>query len=239
MTKHHVPSINKPLPSPEVPLRLTRLRKNAGVRALIRETRLHVQQFIAPLFISEHLTSPAPIISMPGHYQLDINSLAQEIETLTQLQIPAVLLFGLPKLKDACGSESFSNTGIIQKAIKEIRAFNENIVIITDLCFCEYTDHGHCGVLKNDLIDNEKTRLLLREQAVSHARAGADWVAPSGMTDGMVGSIRGALHDAGFYHIPILSYSVKYCSCLYGPFREATGATPQFGDRKGLPDGPG
>lgn len=215
-----------------IPLRMTRLRSSKMSRALVKETRLHPQQFIAPLFISENLTTAQEIKAMPGQYQLSLDCLPQEIETLTALGIPAVLLFGIPKHKDADGSESFNNNGIIQQAIKKIRSVNKEILIITDLCFCEYTDHGHCGALKGECIDNDKTLELLAKQALSHAKAGADWVAPSGMTDGMVSAIRDALDVAGYQNIPILSYSAKYCSCLYGPFREAAQGAPQFGDRK-------
>jgi porphobilinogen synthase len=215
-----------------LPLRLTRLRRSPMSRALVKETRLHVQQFIAPLFISEQLTKRKEIAAMPGQFQLSLNCIPEEIEELSALGIPAVLLFGIPNQKDACGSESFNQNGIIQQAIKKIRSVNKEIVIITDLCFCEYTDHGHCGVLHGERIDNDKTLDLLGKQAVSHAEAGADWVAPSGMTDGMVTAIREALDTAGYQNIPILSYSAKYCSCLYGPFREAAQGAPQFGDRK-------
>lgn len=215
-----------------IPLRMSRLRRNSMARALVRETRLHPQQFIMPLFISEHLSCAQEISAMPGQYQLSLECLPKEIETLSTLGIPAVLLFGIPKHKDACGSESFSDEGIIQKAIKKIRSVNKDILIITDLCFCEYTDHGHCGVLKETQIDNDKTLDLLAKQALSHAQAGADWVAPSGMTDGMVSAIRQTLDTEGYQNIPILSYSAKYCSCLYGPFREAAQGAPQFGDRK-------
>lgn len=215
-----------------IPLRMSRLRSNVMSRALMKETRLHPQQFIAPLFISEELNVPQEIKAMPGQYQLSLDSLPQEIELLSQLGIPAVLLFGIPKHKDACGSESFNDQGIIQQAIRTIRSVNKSILIITDLCFCEYTDHGHCGVLKEQQIDTEKTLDLLAKQAISHAQAGADWVAPSGMTDGMVHTIRQALDQEGYQNIPILSYSAKYCSCLYGPFREAAQGAPQFGDRK-------
>lgn len=216
----------------KIPLRLSRLRSSLMSRALIKETRLHPQQFIAPLFISECITSPQEILAMPGQYQLNLDSLPKEIETISSLGIPAVLLFGIPKHKDACGSESFNDEGIIQKAIKKIRSVNQEILIITDLCFCEYTDHGHCGVLAGERIDTNKSLELLAKQAISHAKAGADWVAPSGMTDGMVNAIRQGLDEAGYKHIPILSYSAKYCSCLYGPFREAAQGAPQFGDRK-------
>ncbi|MFI4919026.1 MAG: porphobilinogen synthase [Legionellales bacterium] len=216
----------------QLPLRMTRLRSTAMSRALIKETRLHVQDFIAPLFISEQLTAAKEITAMPGQYQLSLDCLPQEIATLSALGVPAVLLFGIPKHKDACGSESFNKDGIIPRAIKKIRSLNKEILICTDLCFCEYTDHGHCGVLNGERIDTDSTLDLLGQQAVSHAEAGADWVAPSGMTDGMVAAIRQALDAAGYSHIPILSYSTKYCSCLYGPFREAAQGAPQFGDRK-------
>lgn len=215
-----------------LPLRLTRLRKNAAVRSLLKETRLHAEQFIMPLFISEALHTAQEINAMPGQYQLSLDCLPQEIETISALGIPAVLLFGIPKHKDACGSESFNDEGIIQQAIKKIRSINNELLIITDLCFCEYTDHGHCGILNGKELDPDKTLELLARQAVSHAKAGADWVAPSGMTDGMVSAIRQALDKHGYQHIPILSYSAKYCSCLYGPFREAAQGAPQFGDRK-------
>lgn len=215
-----------------LPLRLTRLRKSPMSRALVRETRLHVEQFIAPLFISEALQEAREIAAMPGQFQLSLDCLPKEINTLSSLGIPAVLLFGIPKHKDPEGSESFNKNGIIQRAIQKIRSVNKEILIISDLCFCEYTDHGHCGILKDKCIDNDETLKLLGKQAVSHAEAGADWVAPSGMTDGMVLAIREALDAAGYQHIPILSYSAKYCSCLYGPFREAAQGAPQFGDRK-------
>lgn len=215
-----------------LPIRMTRLRKTAMSRALVKETRLNVQQFIAPLFISEQVTEPKEIKAMPGQFQLSIDCLPKEIESLAALGIPAVLLFGIPNHKDACGSESYNDNGIIQRAIKKIRSVNKEILIISDLCFCEYTDHGHCGVLNGEEIDTDKTLDLLAKQAISHAKAGADWVAPSGMTDGMVTAIRQALDAADFPNIPILSYSAKYCSCFYGPFREAAHGAPQFGDRK-------
>ncbi|HAT9362653.1 TPA: porphobilinogen synthase [Legionella pneumophila subsp. pneumophila] len=215
-----------------LPLRLSCLRKNAMSRALVRETRLHTQQLIAPLFISEYLTEAKEISAMPGQFQLGLNCIPEEIEALSKLGIPAVLLFGIPKQKDACGSESMNNNGIIQQAIKKIKSVNSDMLVITDLCFCEYTDHGHCGILDGTQINIAATLELLGKQAVSHAEAGADWVAPSGMTDGMVLAIRQALDTASFHDIPILSYSAKYCSCLYGPFREAAQGAPQFGDRK-------
>lgn len=216
----------------QLPLRLKRLRRTSAARGLIRETRLHPEQFIAPLFISETLTNKREIKSMPGQFQLTLDCLPAEIEQLSVLGIPAVLLFGIPAHKDAIGSASFSSTGIIQQAIRTIRDVNKDLLIITDVCFCEYTDHGHCGVLHGERINNDKTLELLGQQAVSHADAGADWVAPSSMTDGMVMAIRQALDNAGHFDTAILSYAVKYSSSFYGPFREAAEGTPQFGDRK-------
>lgn len=213
-------------------LRLTRLRSTAKSRSLVKETRLHTHDFIAPLFISEQIDKAVEIPSMPGQWQLSLADLPAEITRINELGIPAVLLFGIPKLKDAIGSSAFNPNGIIQQAIKTIRSVDQEILIITDLCFCEYTDHGHCGVLDEGRIDTQETLVLLGKQAVSHAAAGADWVAPSGMTDGMVAAIRQALDNAGFAQIPILSYSAKYCSCLYGPFRDAAQGAPQFGNRK-------
>jgi porphobilinogen synthase len=216
-----------------LPLRLKRLRQSATTRALLKETHLHPEQFIAPLFIRENLASKQEIKSMPGQFQLSLTDLPQEIDELTALGINAVLLFGLPAQKDATGSAALSDHGIIQQAIRSIRQHNPNILIITDLCFCEYTDHGHCGILRADThIDNDRTLQGLALQAVSHAKAGADWIAPSSMTDGMVMAIRQALDQSGFFDTAILSYAVKYSSSLYGPFREATLGAPQFGDRK-------
>jgi porphobilinogen synthase len=215
-----------------LPLRLKRLRQTANMRSLLRETHLHAQQFIAPLFISEVINEKCEIKSMPGQFQFSLDTLGQEIKELSALNIPAVLLFGIPAYKDSQGSASLHSNGIIQQAIRKIRNINEHILIITDVCFCEYTDHGHCGVLQGEEIDNDKTLTLLGQQAVSHANAGADWVAPSSMTDGMVKAIRQALDEAGHLTTAILSYAVKYSSSFYGPFREAAQGAPQFGDRK-------
>jgi len=216
----------------DLPLRLKRLRQTAATRNMLQETRLHPQQFIAPLFISETLTEKNAIKSMPGQYQLPLSALPREIEELSKLGIPAILLFGLPAYKDAIGSAALREDGIIQRAIAVIRQANPDMLIITDLCCCEYTDHGHCGALNGEQIDNDKTLELLGQQAVSHAKAGANWIAPSSMTDGMVKAIRQALDAEGFHHTAILSYAVKYSSCLYGPFREAAQGAPTFGDRK-------
>ncbi|KTC85799.1 MULTISPECIES: porphobilinogen synthase [Legionella] len=215
-----------------LPVRLKRLRSSPAVRALIQETRLHPQQFIAPLFISETISAKQEIKSMPGQFQLSLNDLAAEINQLAELGIRAVLLFGIPSHKDEIGSASLHSDGIIQRAVRVIREVNKDILIITDVCFCEYTDHGHCGTLQGQKLDNDKTLELLAQQAVSHADAGADWVAPSSMTDGMVAAIRQALDKAGHTNTAILSYAVKYSSSFYGPFREAAQGTPQFGDRK-------
>ncbi|WED43714.1 porphobilinogen synthase [Legionella cardiaca] len=216
----------------DLPLRLKRLRQTPAARSMVQETRLHLQQFIAPLFISETLAAKREIKSMPGQFQLSLNCLPEEIEELSNLGIPAVLLFGIPEHKDAQGSASLHDNGIIQQAIRKIRSVNSDMLIVTDVCFCEYTDHGHCGVLKGEQIDNDKTLALLAQQAVSHAQAGADWVAPSSMTDGMVAAIRQALDEAGYIDTAILSYAVKYSSSFYGPFREAAQGAPKFGDRK-------
>ncbi|MBA2649986.1 MAG: porphobilinogen synthase [Legionella sp.] len=213
-------------------MKMTRLRRTAQARALVTETRLSIQDFIMPLFISETLKSAKQIKAMPGQFQLSLGCLPKEIESISALGIPAVLLFGIPAAKDALATEAFFEEGIIQKTIQTIRAVNKDLLIITDLCFCEYTDHGHCGILNGTTIDRDKTLYALGRLAISHVRAGADWVAPSGMTDGMVSAIRHALDSSGFEHIPILSYSAKYCSCLYGPFRDAAQGAPQFGDRK-------
>lgn len=223
----------------QLPLRLKRLRQTSAARSMLQETHLHPEQFIAPLFISETLSAKQEIKSMPGQYQLPLSAIEQEIDELSKLGIQAVLLFGIPAHKDDTGSASFQDNGIIQQAIQIIRKHNPHMLIITDLCFCEYTSHGHCGVLQGEMIDNDKTLELLGQQAVSHAKAGADWVAPSGMTDGMVAAIRQALDKAGFHNTVILSYAVKYCSSLYGPFREAAQGAPQFGNRKSYQMNPG
>ena len=213
-------------------LRLKRLRDTPRVRALLQETRLHPQQLITPLFINEALTEKVAIQAMPGQYQLSLADLPQEIDSIVQLGLPAVILFGLPKEKDARGSYSTHKEGVIQQAIRSIRKRNKDILIIADACFCEYTDHGHCGLLNGQSIDNDKTLAALAQQAVSLAEAGADWIAPSGMVDGMVFAIRSALDKAGFTQTAILSYAIKYASSLYGPFREAADGAPQFGDRQ-------
>lgn len=213
-------------------LRLKRLRNTPTVRDMVRETRLHLAKIIAPLFIHANLEKKQAIVSMPGHYQLGLSDLDAEIAELSDLGIRAVLLFGIPSYKDEQGSACLADDGIIQQAIRRIKELNPNLLVIADLCLCEYTSHGHCGILQGQQIDNDATLLQLAQQALSLARAGADWIAPSANMDGMVGAVRQALDAAGFQHVAILSYAVKYSSCLYGPFREAALGAPQFGDRK-------
>jgi len=216
-------------------LRLRRLRQHPIIRELIRETELNLKDLVFPLFIKGSQGNKRPIESMPGHYQIPLNLLPQEIEELIHLGITSIILFGIPEHKDSQGSDSYNDAGIIQQAIKIIRSVSPDILIISDVCFCEYTDHGHCGILKEQAgkidVDNDKTLDLLVRQAVSHANAGADVIAPSGMIDGMVKTLRTGLDAAGFHHLPILSYSVKYNSSMYGPFRIAAEGSPSFGDR--------
>ena len=218
-------------------VRMRRLRQHPKLRDLVRETEVTVNDLVLPLFVKANLTEKQPISSMPGHFQLTLNDLDAEIAELDQLGIPAVILFGIPSCKDATGSDALSELGIMQCAIQKIKAVNSNILVMADLCFCEYTDHGHCGVVEKNLhgdaiIENDATLTLLAQQAVSLAQAGADVIAPSGMMDGMVAAIRAGLDQHGFSQVPILSYAVKYASSLYGPFREAAEGTPQFGDRR-------
>ncbi|MDF1828224.1 MAG: porphobilinogen synthase [Legionellaceae bacterium] len=217
-----------------LPLRLKRLRKTPAVRAMLQETHLHVEQFIAPLFITELHHTPQAIKSMPGCYQLPLSALDDEIKTLVSLGIQSVLLFGLPAKKNACGEASISQNGIVQQAIRRIKAIAPAMLVIADVCLCEYTDHGHCGILdsQSKLINNDATLDILAKQALSFAEAGADWVAPSSMTDGMVLALRTALDKNKYTDVAILSYAVKYSSHFYGPFREAALGAPQFGDRK-------
>lgn len=216
-------------------VRLRRMRQNSAIRNLVRETHLTLNDLICPLFIKGKKGDKTPIRSMPGYYQIPLNKLSEEIEELSGLGIHTVILFGVPANKDPLGSDSYNDQGIIQEAIKIIKKTGCEMLIISDICFCEYTDHGHCGILSDKNgewdIDNDKTLEFLTKQAVSHAKAGADVIAPSGMIDGMVKAIRRGLDEEGFEHIPILSYSIKYNSSMYGPFRMAAEGVPQFGDR--------
>jgi len=209
-----------------------RLRKNELFRRLVRETTVTVDDLVAPLFICPGRGVRRSVSSMPGVFQLSIDQAVKEVESLKNLDITAVILFGVPEGKDESASGAFAHEGIIQRAIREIKKKVPEIIVITDVCLCEYTSHGHCGLLRKNEVDNDLTLEVLAEVAVSHAKAGADMVAPSAMMDGQVGAIREALDEAGFEEIPIMAYSAKYASSFYGPFREAAESAPQFGDRK-------
>jgi len=209
-----------------------RLRSNENIRRMVRETTLSPDDFIYPLFVMHGKGVKKEISSMPGNYQQSIDNIVKDCEEVKDLGIPAVLLFGIPEHKDEVGSEAYSDEGIVQHAIKAIKNKFPELVVITDVCLCEYTSHGHCGLIKNGVVQNDATLELLAREAVSHARAGADMVAPSDMMDGRVGAIRESLDGEGFQDIPIMSYAAKYASSFYGPFREAAESTPQFGDRR-------
>jgi porphobilinogen synthase len=212
--------------------RARRLRRNPALRRMVRETELRIDDLIYPLFSAFGRDIRREIPSMPGIFQLSIENLVIEAREAHQLGIPAVILFGIPEQKDALGSDSYSEEGIIQQTVAALKAELPELIVITDVCLCEYTDHGHCGVIKGDDVDNDATLQLLSAQALSHARAGADIVAPSDMMDGRVATIRELLDANGFSHIPIMSYAVKYASAFYGPFRDAAQSAPQFGDRR-------
>ena len=213
-------------------IRPRRLRRTDVLRRLVRETHLHLDDFIAPVFIIAGENKKNSIPSMPGIYQWSIDRVNEEIDELLAAGIDKVILFGIPKAKDSTGSDSYLSDGIIQQSLQKLKQEYPDLFIITDVCFCEYTDHGHCGVIQDNDVHNDSTLSSLGKQAMSHVEAGADMVAPSGMMDGMVGEIRFALDTAGFEHIPIMSYAVKYASAFYGPFRDAVDSTPQFSDRK-------
>lgn len=210
-----------------------RLRRTEGIRRLVRETRVSGDDLIYPLFVIHGRGVRREIGAMPGNYQLSVDVLGPEIEEVVGLGIPAVILFGLPERKDPRGSEAYAADGVVQRAIREIKRLAPELVVITDVCLCEYTDHGHCGLVdaKGDVL-NDPTLELLGKMAVSHAAAGADIVAPSDMMDGRVAAIRAALDHEGFANTVIMSYAVKYASAFYGPFREAADSAPQFGDRR-------
>ena len=209
-----------------------RLRKSSAMRRMVRETRLRPGHFIYPIFVSEKIDSPEPIKSMPGINNYPVKDAAREAHRAYGLGIPGVILFGTPTKKDAVGSESLKNDGVIQKTVQEIKSLDEDILVVTDVCLCEYTDHGHCGIVKDGDVDNDATLEILTQQAVSHASTGADIVAPSDMMDGRVGAIRRGLDDAGFQQTAIMAYSAKYYSSFYGPFRLAVQSAPKFGDRQ-------
>ncbi|MBM4071423.1 MAG: porphobilinogen synthase [Planctomycetes bacterium] len=220
-----------------------RLRHHPVLRDLVRETALTVNDFILPLFVRPGKDIKKEIASMPGNYQLSVDRLVDEIDKARDLGVHAFILFGIPAHKDATGSSAWADDGIVQQALRAVRAAHKDVLLITDECFCEYTDHGHCGVLseygRRQDVDNDATLPLLVKQCVSHAWAGVDMVAPSGMLDGMVGAIRRGLDEAGFGWLPIMSYAAKYASGFYGPFRDAAESPPQFGDRSGYQMDPG
>ncbi len=212
--------------------RARRLRRSDTIRRMVRETHLRVDDLIYPMFSAFGQGIKKEIVSMPGIYQQSIEHIVAEAREVHQLGIPAVILFGIPETKDPVGQDAYSETGIIQETIRAIKQAVPKLVVITDVCLCEYTDHGHCGVIKDGDVDNDATLQLLAAEALSHARAGADIIAPSDMMDGRVAAIREILDANDFAHIPIMSYAVKYASAYYGPFRDAAESTPQFGDRR-------
>jgi len=212
--------------------RARRLRKNENFRRLIRETKLSVDDLVYPLFVVPGKSVKKPITSMPGQFQLSVDYIAKEAQKAHELGLPAVLLFGIPAKKDEMATGAFAKDGIVQQAVKRIKNEVPDILVITDVCLCEYTSHGHCGMLEKDSVQNDETLEVLAETALSHVRAGADMVAPSAMMDGQVAAIREALDENAFENIPIMAYSAKYSSSFYGPFREAAESAPQFGDRK-------
>lgn len=220
-------------------LRTRRLRKNEAIRRLVRETQVSVDDFVYPLFIEEGTGIEKSIESMPGVKRYSLDRISKELDEVQALNIPAVLLFGIPNEKDELGTATWDDQGIIQKAIRFIKQAYPSLYVITDVCFCEYTSHGHCGVLDGHEVDNDATLINIGKQAVSHAKAGADMVAPSGMMDGTIATMRACLDDAGFENLPIMGYSVKYASAFYGPFRDAADSAPSFGDRKTYQMDPG
>ena len=209
-----------------------RLRKTDNLRRMVRETRLSVDNLVMPLFVVPGSRVSNPVKSMPGVAQLSVDRAVEECKAIRDLGLPAVILFGIPDKKDSEGSGAYSDRGIIQQALRAIKQNVPDLVLITDVCLCEYTDHGHCGVVIDGDVDNDSTLDLLAKEAVSHAKAGADIVAPSDMMDGRIGTIREALDEEGFDQIPIMAYAAKFASGFYGPFRDAAESTPQFGDRR-------
>lgn len=209
-----------------------RLRQNEAFRRMVRETQLSVNDLILPLFAIAGKNVKNAIPSMPGHYQLSTDNLIKTARKAYDLGIPAIMLFGIPDKKDALGTPAYAEKGIVQKATRALKEKLPDLVVITDVCLCQYTDHGHCGVVEGHIIDNDATLDLLARTALSHAKAGADMVAPSDMMDGRVSEIRNVLDENNLSHVPIMSYAAKYCSAYYGPFRQAAHSAPQFGDRR-------
>jgi len=212
--------------------RTRRLRRTENIRRLVRENRLNIDDLIYPLFIEEGENIEDEIVSMPGVKRYSLDKLPKELNEIVALKIPAVILFGIPAQKDDIGCETWNDNGIIQKTIRLIKKNHPDLYVITDVCFCEYTSHGHCGVIHDQDVDNDATLINLAKQVISHAKAGADMVAPSCMMDGMIAAIREALDQTGFQNLPIMSYAVKYSSAFYGPFRDAADSAPSFGDRR-------
>ncbi|WP_090123941.1 porphobilinogen synthase [Lutibacter oricola] len=212
--------------------RTRRLRKTEGIRRLVRENKLTVDDLIYPLFIEEGENIETEIVSMPGIKRFSLDKISKELDEVVELDIPAVLLFGIPTSKDDTGSETWNDNGIMQQAVRFIKKNYPSLYVITDVCFCEYTSHGHCGIIHDNDVENDATLVNLAKQVVSHAKAGVDMVAPSGMMDGMIQTIREALDNTGFPNLPIMSYAVKYSSAFYGPFRDAADSAPTFGDRR-------
>lgn len=210
-----------------------RLRTNYVIRSLVRENSLSTEDFIYPVFIVEGNNIKREIRSLKGNYHWSVDKLEELVKELNEAKVKSVILFGIPEHKDCVGSEAYNEDGIVQKAIRKLKELDSNLYIITDVCMCEYTNHGHCGILSNNNVDNDKTLVYLGEIALSHVKAGADMVAPSDMMDGRIGYIREVLDKNGFENIPIMSYAAKYSSAFYGPFREAAGSAPSFGNRKG------
>ena len=210
-----------------------RLRTNSVIRSLVRENSLSTEDFIYPVFIVEGNNIKREIRSLKGKYHWSVDKLEELVKELNEAKVKSVILFGIPEHKDCVGSEAYNDDGIVQKAIRKLKELDSNLYIITDVCMCEYTNHGHCGILSNNNVDNDKTLVYLGEIALSHVKAGADMVAPSDMMDGRIGYIREVLDKNGFENIPIMSYAAKYSSAFYGPFREAAGSAPSFGNRKG------
>ncbi|MBS6183832.1 MAG: porphobilinogen synthase [Clostridium celatum] len=210
-----------------------RLRVNSAIRSLVRENSLSVDDFIYPVFVVEGNDIKREISSLKGNYHWSVDRLEELVNELNEAKIKSVILFGIPEHKDCVGSEAYNENGIVQKAIRRLRELSSDLYIITDVCMCEYTDHGHCGILNNHDVNNDKTLVYLGEIALSHAKAGADMVAPSDMMDGRISYIRKVLDENGYENLPIMSYAAKYSSAFYGPCREAAGSAPSFGDRKG------
>ncbi|WP_317310530.1 porphobilinogen synthase [Clostridium thermobutyricum] len=209
-----------------------RLRLNENMRSLVRETSISPSDFIFPIFVVEGEGIKKEISSLPEIYHYSVDRLDELVDEVVECKVKGIMVFGVPEHKDCCGSEAFAENGIVQRAVRRIKEINKDLLVITDVCMCEYTDHGHCGILDGEYVDNDKTLEYINKIALSHAKAGADMIAPSDMMDGRVGTIRNILDENGFINVPIMSYSAKYCSAYYGPFRAAANSAPSFGDRK-------